>query len=209
MQNGNFRHYADRSLFYGGRLVNSSLENGEEYDRMKKSIVISFMNGIIFKDLSSLHTVFQLRERNCRHLLSDRLEIHFIELGKAAGKTVSELSSPVEKLAGYFRYAGEKSKESYLKSLMQTRGEPLQMIEKVFGTITEDERIEEMYWRKRVYDHDQATLLSDARKEGKEKGEARFAQLTAKLLSEGLVDELMRCTKEPAYKEELYKKFKL
>lgn len=42
-----------------------------------------------------------------------------------------------------------------------------------------------------------------------ENGEARFAQLTAKLLSEGLVDELMRCTKEPAYKEELYKKFKL
>lgn len=99
--------------------MNSSLENGEEYDRMKKSIVISFMNGIIFKDLSSLHTVFQLRERNCGH------------------------------------------------------------------------------------------LLSDARKEGKEKGEARFAQLTAKLLSEGLVDELMRCTEEPAYKEELYKKFNL
>ena len=36
MENGDLTYYGNRSLVYGGRMVNSSLESGEKYDKMKK-----------------------------------------------------------------------------------------------------------------------------------------------------------------------------
>ncbi len=40
--------YQSRALFYGGRLVNSSLQGGEKYDKMRKSIVVSIIDGKLF-----------------------------------------------------------------------------------------------------------------------------------------------------------------
>ena len=34
MQNGNLEFYADRSVFYCGKLINLSLEKGEDYDKI-------------------------------------------------------------------------------------------------------------------------------------------------------------------------------
>ena len=45
MQANSFGFYQSRALFYGGRLVNSSLQGGEKYDKMRKSIVVSVIDG--------------------------------------------------------------------------------------------------------------------------------------------------------------------
>ena len=57
MQAWNFKDYENRALYYGGRLVNSSLQSGENYDKMKKSIVVSIIDGILFNELPP-HTIF-------------------------------------------------------------------------------------------------------------------------------------------------------
>ena len=56
MQVSNLADYRCRTLFYGGRLVNSSLKSGESYDMMKKSIVfVSYTSLRLFKlDFHSL-----------------------------------------------------------------------------------------------------------------------------------------------------------
>lgn len=48
MQVDNLENYRNRILFYGGRLVNSSLNSGEDYDTMKKSIVVSIIHNKLF-----------------------------------------------------------------------------------------------------------------------------------------------------------------
>ena len=65
MQSNDFQYYVDRGLFYGGRLVYSGLEKGDNYDKLKKSIVISFLNGTLFPETDKIHTVFHLREDSC------------------------------------------------------------------------------------------------------------------------------------------------
>lgn len=170
IQNGNTPFYADRSVYYGGRLVNSALASGEEYDKMKKSIVISIINGKLFPHSGKLHTVFQLRELEQGFLLSDRLEFHFIELGKVDGrKKVDEMDS-VEKLAAYMRYAGEADQEPYLCQLIKTGGEAIEMTEKLFKELTEDQIAFELRESQIRYEHDQASWKAYFKNEGLKEG---------------------------------------
>ena len=72
---------------------------------MKKSIVVSIINGILFSEHDSCHSIFDVRERNTGLLLSDRLEFHFLELGKVDGQKPVEELTDVERLAAYLKYA--------------------------------------------------------------------------------------------------------
>ena len=53
MQAGLLIVYPNRIVLYGGRLVNSSLQRGADYDKMKKSIVVSIINGTLFPAIPS------------------------------------------------------------------------------------------------------------------------------------------------------------
>lgn len=205
MQRSDFKHYEKRSLYYAGKLIGSSLEGGEKYDTMKKSIVISFINGKIFDDIPEVHNIFWLRDNRYNRLLTDRLEIHFIELGKVNCRKRAEEMTPVEKLAVYLKYAGDMRRREYVRDIIEAGGEAFQMVEKVFKEVTDDERIREMYWRKEVYEHDQATWRAIYEERGELRGESRFSQLTAILLEKGRLEDLKRCTEDPDYKESLYR----
>lgn len=170
IQNGNTPFYADRSVYYGGRLVNSALASGEEYDKMKKSIVISIINGKLFPHSEKLHTVFQLREPEQGFLLSDRLELHFIELGKVDGRKKVDEMDAVEKLAAYMRYAGEADQEPYLCQLIKTGGEAIEMTEKLFKELTEDQIAFELRESQIRYEHDQASWKAYFKNEGLREG---------------------------------------
>lgn len=184
VQNKNLTFFCDRSVYYGGRLVNSALEKGEDYDKIKKSIVISIVNGTLFPETKKLHTIFRLREIDDGIQLSDRLELHFLELSKVPlGKPVEQLD-PVEKLAAYFKYASDKTKEDYVQSLIQYGGEAIRMTEQLFRDLTEDEIAYERRERKLKFEFDHNTELVHARKEGLEKGEMlKLIQLVCKKLA--------------------------
>ena len=181
VQNQNLLHYPDRSVFYGGRMVNSALEKGEKYGKMKKSIVISIVNGTLFPDTDKLHTIFRLREIETGIQLSDRLELHFIELGKVQpNKPVEDMDS-IEKLAAYVKYAGDETKENYVQSLIQEGGDAIKMAEHLFKELTEDEIAYERRERKLKFEHDYVTAMDHAKTVGHEQG-------LAEGLSQGLAE---------------------
>lgn len=184
VQNKNLTFFCDRSVYYGGRLVNSALEKGEDYDKIKKSIVISIVNGTLFPETKKLHTIFRLREIDDGIQLSDRLELHFLELSKVPLDKPVEQLDPVEKLAAYFKYASDKTKEDYVQSLIQYGGEAIRMTERLFRDLTEDEIAYERRERKLKFEFDHNTELVHARKEGLEKGEMlKLIQLVCKKLA--------------------------
>lgn len=184
VQNKNLAFFCDRSVYYGGRLVNSALEKGEDYDKIKKSIVISIVNGTLFPETKKLHTIFRLREIDDGIQLSDRLELHFLELSKVPLDKPVEQLDPVEKLAAYFKYASDKTKEDYVQSLIQYGGEAIRMTERLFRDLTEDEIAYERRERKLKFEFDHNTELVHARKEGLEKGEMlKLIQLVCKKLA--------------------------
>lgn len=164
--------------------MNSALEKGEDYDKMKKSIVISIVNGTLFPETKKLHTIFRLREIDDDIQLSDRLELHFLELSKVPLDKPVEQLEPVEKLAAYFKYASDKTKEDYVQSLIQYGGEAIRMTERLFRDLTEDEIAYERRERKLKFEFDHNTELVLARKEGLEKGEMlKLIQLVCKKLA--------------------------
>ena len=85
------------------------------------------------------------------------------------------------------------------------------MVEKVFREITDDDRIREMYWRKEIYDHGQATLRFIAEEEGLEKGleqgleqgEARMSALILKLSSLGRSGDIVRAASDSNFLKSL------
>lgn len=135
MQSGHLAYYPERALFYGSKLLTSTLRSGEDYDKLKKSIVVSFIDGIIFPELEGCHSTFRLLEKDCGHLLSDKLSLHFVELGKVdVTKPVSQLS-PVEKLAVYLKYANDEGQADYIEEILADE-EDLIMAETIYRKLT-------------------------------------------------------------------------
>ena len=168
MQSGNLRVYPDRVLFYGGRLVNSSLQQGFKYDKMKKSIVVSIINGILFAELDSCHSIFDVRERQTGLLLSDRLEFHFLELGKVDGQKPVEALTEAERLAAYLKYANDEDKQDYVQEIIYSEG--LTMTENAYRKVTQDEIEYERMESRLKYQLQYNTDMSLARQEGLELG---------------------------------------
>ena len=167
MQNGSLAVYRNRSVFYGGKLITSSLEKGQDYDKMKKSIVISIINGRLFTETERLHTVFLLKEAGEGFILSDRVEHHFLELDKIPKvRSLEDLErlTVLEKLVFYMKHAGDLEMEEYIVALTESEEEAVRMSEKIFRELTEDEIAYEMLEREERYEHDKATWIAEERK---------------------------------------------
>lgn len=79
------RYYKDefvnRSVYYASKLLSDSLNRGKKYSSLSNAYQITFMNFITEND-EKLHHAYQLYERDTKSLLTDMLQIHFIELPK-------------------------------------------------------------------------------------------------------------------------------
>lgn len=70
-----------RTLFYWSKLFAEQLKKGHDYSELKKTITINILDFEYLKT-NQYHNVYHLREDNNGHILTDVLEIHFIELTK-------------------------------------------------------------------------------------------------------------------------------
>lgn len=147
-------------------MVNSALEEGEDYDKMKKSIVISFVDKVLFPDIPGIHTRFLVKEEQTGHPLTDRLILHFIELGKVSADRAVEDLDPLERFAAYMKYCSDPQKEDYVNQLLDSGEEAVQMSEHVYEKVTESDLAREMLEREEKAAHDIATMKVHARREG-------------------------------------------
>lgn len=169
MQNKVEENFANRTLMYGCRMVNSSLSAGDDYDKMKKSIVISFVNGVQFEDIPKLHTRFIMAEEIHGRPLTDRLEIHFLELGKLEEKEPA-LMTPLERFCAYLKYTGDEEKEDYVSKILEGGEEAITMSEQVYEGFTDDEVQEILRWHEQMAQWDRNTALHRAEQRGLRQG---------------------------------------
>ena len=164
MQAGDLQFYQNRALFYGGRLVNSALQVGENYDRMKKSIVISITKGRLFPSLEDCHNIFEVRDRKRGLLLCDRLELHFLELSKIDDQKPVHALTEIERLGAYLKFANIENRQDYVKQILTM--EDIDMTENAYRKVTEDELEYERREARFKYQLQRNTELSVARNEG-------------------------------------------
>lgn len=70
-----------RSLFYWSKIFATSLESGKDYKELPNVITINILD-FDFIELGRFQTTFHLWEDKEKHLLTNALEMHFIEMPK-------------------------------------------------------------------------------------------------------------------------------
>lgn len=70
-----------RSIFYASKLISASLNSGDDYRQLKNFIMINLLSYRLFQD-NRCHRVAKLVDVQTHQVMSETLEIHFLELPK-------------------------------------------------------------------------------------------------------------------------------
>jgi predicted transposase/invertase (TIGR01784 family) len=93
----------ERGLFYWGRLYTGQLLRGAPYPELRRCVVI-FITDFVELAGDRFHSVFQARERHGGELLTDHLELHFVELPKLTARCAAADGSDEPSLAAWCRF---------------------------------------------------------------------------------------------------------
>ncbi|SFT24519.1 Rpn family recombination-promoting nuclease/putative transposase, partial [Bacillus sp. 103mf] len=85
-----------RSLYYWSKLYTSQMQEGMPYRSLRKTITINLLDFILFSHDDSFHTIGQLWNAKTQQILSDDIEIHFVEIPKLVKQWREEKVNPWE-----------------------------------------------------------------------------------------------------------------
>ncbi len=191
-----------RSTFYMARLVEDELKRGEDYEKVKNTIVINLLN-FEFYERNSYHNIAHMKFEETKEeekidlgyqreeeLATDDLEMHFIEIPKFVKKN-PEAKSKLEQWL--WLLAGREDKLEMAK-------EENREIEKAMEIIKElsmNEAEWELYRSRQMAIMDYNVGMRHAREEGEKKGKLEIAK---KLLKMGMkledIEKATELTKE-------------
>lgn len=169
-----------RSLYYWSKLYEGQLENGENYQKLSRTICINLLDFNLLNH-DKFHSAYRLKDCETNEELTDVMELHFIEFKKM--KNVKRVEEVKNKL------------EAWLYFINQPDSELVQELEKVEVEIKEakaelirlsgDRKERERYEKRRESRLNEMSALSYA----EEKGVKRRNIEIAKNLLDVLDDE--------------------
>ncbi len=158
--------FPQRVLYYWSKFHPQQLRVGEDYQTLRPTISICFLNQTCFPEETDHHLIFRLLETKKGLLLSDNLEIHLIELPKFT-KTAEQLSSGLDRWCFFLRHGAELDPEHLPPGLDVPMIRRAVEVLKVF---TQDEREREVYEQRLKFQRDLSSSLRDQREQGIEVG---------------------------------------
>ncbi len=188
-----------RSLYYWSKLYEGQLENGENYQKLSRTICINLLDFNLLNH-DKFHSVYRLKDCETNEELTDVMELHFIELKKM--KDVQRVEEVKTKL------------EAWLYFINQPESELVQELEKVEVEIKEakaelvrlsgDRKERERYEKRRESRLNEVSALSYAEEKGIQKGieegvkqgleqgaKQRNIEIAKNLIQNGLDNELV------------------
>ena len=85
-----------RTLYYWSDVYNMQLKQGMDHQELAKTITINILDFRLLPQTQRYHTTFHLHESNEKFLLTDMMEIHFIEMPKLKRKWLNKKVNPWE-----------------------------------------------------------------------------------------------------------------
>ncbi len=175
--NSSFKH---RALFYWAKLYSSQLEVGQIYSVLQPAISINLLNFNLIRENDKYHNIFHITNVNDAELvLTDHLNIHFIELSKFP-KELRKMKNHLEIWLYYFQNEGRKKD----MKLVIKNDEVLGKAHRIYKEFTADEQMRDMYEAHLKFQRDHATLLAEGIAEAKAKGKAEGIIFSAKRMLE-------------------------
>lgn len=173
-----------RTLYYWAKLYEEQMQEGREYRDLKKTITINILNfNVVTND--QYHNIFHLLEDTTNIMLTDDIEIHFMELPKLE-KEDFQLS---DRLTRWLLF---------LKGIERSEWEELAMetpeLKKAMTTLeflSQDKEIRRLYEMRQKALLDERSALGTALREGKVEGmkegkKERGKEIAIRLLANGM-----------------------
>lgn len=150
-----------RSLYYWSKIYCEQLESGEKYNKLKKTVCINILDFNTL-DTKKYHSMFKLKENEENYILTDLLEIHFLEM-----KKLDEYKEN-DDLSQWVSFIKADSKEELDK--MAKVNSNIDKAVNVLTIMSQDKKARAEYLSREMALHDEATKIEEAMEEGYEQG---------------------------------------
>ena len=182
--------FVKRTLFYWAKMYTADFKSGESYDKLHRCIAINIIaDG--FKLNDAIHSEYLLQEKETHTMLTDVLEIHFLDLqaakrAKEDGKTEGKRGQ----LINWLRFIGATDKKE--RAMIATTSPVLQMLNEKIDILTLSP-IERKLYESRMKLKSDITTISETQfsagverglAEGEVKGSRQKALETARILKQ-------------------------
>lgn len=184
----NQRNMEKRTMFYWGKLFLEGIKQGEDYIRLAKVITINILD-FDFLDIEKFHSHYHLWEDEADYLLTDLIEIHFIEMPKYRRFAGKDLSGNA--LHRWLKFLDRTSAKNEVKELMKMDN-AIKRAEEKLETLSMDASALALYRAREDSLHERANMINSAKAEGRVEGRAEGKLETArKMLAKGLDEALI------------------
>ena len=212
MQVAPFELWAERSLFYLGKMYIDQIKEGEDYDVLKKCIHIGILDFVMFQEDEEFYSRFHIWEDQRHRKYTDKLEVHILELPK-----LDRYRYPQTELLKWARFINAERKED-LEMIAKTD----KFLGKAYEALTnlsadEKKRLEYEAREKAIRDHHHQMKSNwnagheQGLKQGIEQGETsgveRMARLAQQLIRSERLEELERAVEDQEYRMLLFEEF--
>lgn len=197
------KNLVERMLFYFSKLYASTIDKGEDYIYAKKVVIIAIIDYELdlTKEIEEMETVWNVIERKNKNLmLTDKLELHIIELRKAREEYEKNKSN---KKAQWMMFINNPN-EMEVQEIMKENKEIEEAVV-IIKEMTEDEKLERLAFLRQKAIMDEKAIYAagldkgeiKGREEGiKEKQIEVAKRMKAKNMDIDIIIEITELTKE-------------
>ena len=164
MQMRNYNDIEARSLFYTTREYHQSLENGQDYIEIPKSIGIWISNFNVFNDEGPFHEIVRLRRDYENQIFTDKIEMHYLQLPKFKQKC-KRISNKLEEWLTFISFEN-------MEELKMIENEKVKKAEEELEYLSGDEAERRIAYLRETAEIDRKFAMTAARDQGREEGKA-------------------------------------
>ncbi|KYG29697.1 ATPase [Bacillus gaemokensis] len=169
-----------RSLYYWSKLYTSQMQEGMPYRSLRKTITINLLDFILFSQDDAFHTIGQLWNTKMQQLLSDDIEIHFVEIPKLVKQWREEKVNPWENTFVRCRWMlllpahEDEHLTQTLEEIAMNQDPILQKAINKWENMSHDSSFRTAYEAREKLLLDEQAKLAHAREEGLEEGKIQL-----------------------------------
>ena len=171
---GRYQNLKGKSIYYLCDLHSSQPSRGvRRYDRLSRTYQVTFCSYTVFPNRSDYVNSFSLRHDEDNELLSDAIQVVYVELSKLQEimkKSVDDMTD-LEKWAVFFQFASEPNHRETVNKVIASK-EVLQMAGNRLMNISQDERERAVFRSRRMFQTDMQSDLATAEDRGERRGRA-------------------------------------
>lgn len=186
--------FVKRTLFYWAKMYTADFKAGESYDNLHKCITINIIaDGFRLND--AVHSEYLLQEKRVHTLLTDVLEVHFLDLQAAKRvKSKEAEESKQNQLIHWLRFIGAKNKEE--RAMLATKSPILKMLNEQIDILSLSPVERKLYESRMKLQSDIATISEEQFKAGLQEGKLEGKLETARVLKQlgDPVQKIMQAT---------------